>query len=114
MTPGRLPRAFKEESTWRADSCPWWCIPLCAIGRNPAFCKQKDFFPGKPNGQAMQNRIAEWRVKRGLSQRQLAKLLFVNHSDISRWESGTHEPRVSIALEMARLFGCRVEDLFSL
>ncbi len=62
----------------------------------------------------MQNQIAEWRVKRGLSQRQLARLLFVPPARVAEWETGKHEPRVSIALEMARLLDCCVEDLFTL
>ncbi len=62
----------------------------------------------------MQNHIAEWRVRKGLSQRQLARLLFVSPARIAEWEAGVHEPRVSIALELAQILNCRVEDLFSL
>ncbi len=63
---------------------------------------------------AMENHIAEWRARKGLSQRQLAGLLFVHPSQVAAWESGTKTPRIEIILEMARLLECRVEDLFVL
>ena len=34
--------------------------------------------------------LRNWRLKHGLTQQQLAELLGVRHSTISRWETGKH------------------------
>ena len=62
---------------------------------------------------SLQNRIAEQRKARRMTQEHLARALGVSQPRLSQWESGTIIPRVDIALEIARILDCRVEDLFS-
>lgn len=56
--------------------------------------------------------IRERRLQLGLSQIQLAKLLHVTQSTISEWESGRKPPNLPHAMELAAVFGCRIDDLF--
>ena len=49
------------------------------------------------------------RTKKGLSQNQLANLMFVNKATISKWESGTRLPDAAMITRLARnpSAGCR-------
>ena len=42
------------------------------------------------------------RTKKGLSQNQLANLMFVNKATISKWESGTRLPDAAMITRLAR------------
>ena len=59
------------------------------------------------------NRIRERRLELGLSQGQLAKKLGVHHSTVSAWELGVAEPRVFLAVCLAKALGTTVEELFA-
>jgi putative molybdopterin biosynthesis protein len=58
------------------------------------------------------NGLRELRVRAGLQQRQLADRVGVSRQTLSSLESGETVPATSIALELARALGCRVEDIF--
>jgi putative transcriptional regulator len=60
------------------------------------------------------NRIALFRVDRGLSRRELADLVDVNPQTIGFLERGTYAPSVELALKLSRVLGARVDVLFSL
>ena len=45
------------------------------------------------------------REEKGLSQKQLGKLLFVNHSTIARWESGSRIPDAAMIPQIAQCLG---------
>jgi putative transcriptional regulator len=60
------------------------------------------------------NRIQLFRTEKGLSRKELAALLDVNPQTIGFLERGTYSPSVELALRLARVFGVRVEALFSL
>lgn len=55
--------------------------------------------------------IKEMRVKRNLTQKQLAELLGVKQSNISRWEAGTYQPNATTLKKMADVLNCRIDDL---
>ena len=55
--------------------------------------------------------IKEMRIKRGLTQKQLAELLGVKQSNISRWEAGTFQPNATTLKKMADALNCRIDDL---
>jgi transcriptional regulator with XRE-family HTH domain len=59
------------------------------------------------------SRIRELRQKRNLSQVELARILNVDTSTVSKWESGTNLPRSNILLELARVLKCRTDVLLS-
>ena len=56
--------------------------------------------------------VKEFRFKKGWSQQELAKAVDVKRQAIYDIESGRYLPNTAIALRLARVFGCRVEDLF--
>lgn len=58
------------------------------------------------------NRIAEMRRARRMTQQQLAHALGASRQQLSEWERGVKLPRVDTAIEIARVLGCKVEDIF--
>jgi DNA-binding XRE family transcriptional regulator len=62
----------------------------------------------------LHNRIAVFRAEQGVSRRQLADAVGVNHQTIGFLERGDYQPSLELALKIARHFGVTVEMLFSL
>jgi putative transcriptional regulator len=60
------------------------------------------------------NELKERRRKAGYSQETLAELAGVSRQTIISIESGRYVPSLELALKFARLFKCRVEDMFGL
>lgn len=60
------------------------------------------------------NRLREYREKAKLSQEKLASTLNVTRQTIISIEGGKYVPSLELALKFARLFRCRVEDLFGI
>ena len=58
------------------------------------------------------NRIREYRLKAGLSQRSLAGQLGLRRNAISAWERGISSPVVSHLLHMAKTLGTLAESLY--
>ena len=58
------------------------------------------------------NRIREYRLKAGLSQRSLAGLLGLRRNAVSAWERGISSPVVSHLLRMAKTLGTLAESLY--
>lgn len=56
--------------------------------------------------------LKQYRLSRGWSQEELAELIHVRRQAVYDIESGRYLPNTAIALKLARVFGCRVEDLF--
>ena len=57
-------------------------------------------------------RVKAFRQQAGLSQAQLAGKIGIQRQAIYDIESGRYLPNTAIALQLAKYFGCRVEDLF--
>jgi molybdate-binding protein/DNA-binding XRE family transcriptional regulator len=64
--------------------------------------------------QPLQNRVRAHRLTRGWSQEDLASRAGVSRASISAIETGRFIPSAATALTLAAVFGCRVEDVFSL
>lgn len=62
----------------------------------------------------LQNRIAEYRDRAGISRADLAAAVGVNPQTIGFLERGDYNPSLALAFELAAHFGVGVEDLFSL
>ena len=65
----------------------------------------------------VKNHLKEWRARltqRGLSKAALARRIGVNRSYVTRLEQGKALPSLPVALQMAKFFGCTVEELFQL
>jgi len=62
----------------------------------------------------LKNRVRRHRKAEGFSQQRLAEAIGVSRQAIHAIETGAQVPSTSLGLRMARVFGCDVEDLFSL
>lgn len=56
--------------------------------------------------------VKQYRLAKGWSQEELAEKVGVRRQAIYDVESGRYLPNTAISLRLARIFGCRVEDLF--
>lgn len=57
------------------------------------------------------NRIAELRRERGLSQQQLSKEIGTSQANLSRWEKGLNEPSVIECWKLADFFDVSIDIL---
>jgi putative transcriptional regulator len=61
----------------------------------------------------MKNNIRELRSEKGWSQADLADKLNVSRQTANAIETGRYDPSLPLAFALAKLFKCRVEDIFS-
>lgn len=59
----------------------------------------------------MGEKLKAARLAAGLSQAQLAEAVGCRQKDISRWESGQHEPGALTLKKMAQTLRCSMDDL---
>jgi transcriptional regulator with XRE-family HTH domain len=57
------------------------------------------------------SKLVEWRRKRGLSQRELARVSGVGHITIARIETGVFDPRLSTLRRLAKALKVKLADL---
>ncbi|MBZ0088290.1 MAG: helix-turn-helix transcriptional regulator [Thermomonas sp.] len=60
----------------------------------------------------MNNRLRELRDAKGWSQGELAAQLDVSRQTINALETGKYDPSLPLAFRIAKLFSCRIEDVF--
>ncbi len=60
----------------------------------------------------MHSNLRALRTKAGLAQQELARLIGVSRQTLTALEAGDSVPATKIALQLARVLGCRVEDIF--
>jgi putative transcriptional regulator len=60
------------------------------------------------------NKLRECRERLGLSQERLAEQVQVTRQTIISIESGKYVPSLELSLKFAKLFKCKVEDLFGI
>jgi putative transcriptional regulator len=61
----------------------------------------------------MTNRLRVLRAERDLTQAQLAEALEVSRQTVNALETGKYDPSLPLAFKIARLFGRRIEDIFT-
>lgn len=61
----------------------------------------------------MKNRLRELRAEQFWSQGDLAVRLGVSRQTINALETGKYDPSLPLAFAIAKLFGRRIEDIFS-
>jgi len=61
----------------------------------------------------MKSRLRDLRAEREWSQADLAGRLGVSRQTINSIETGKYDPSLPLAFEIARLFGKRIEDIFT-
>lgn len=60
----------------------------------------------------MNNKVRVFRSMRGLTQEQLAEQLEVSRQTVIAIESNRYLPSLPLAFKLAKLFNCRIEELF--
>ncbi|WP_234949300.1 helix-turn-helix transcriptional regulator [Thermoanaerobacter uzonensis] len=62
----------------------------------------------------LKNKIREYRLKKGMTQQQLAEAVHVSTRTIISLEQGKYNPSLMLAYRLAVLFGTTIEDLYCL
>lgn len=57
-------------------------------------------------------KIKDFREKRNKTQTELAKDLGVSQQAVAMWEKGTNKPRADKLIQLARILGCTIDELF--
>ncbi len=66
-----------------------------------------------PGVDLMKNRLPELRAMRDMTQGDLADALNVSRQTVNALETGRYDPSLPLAFSIARLFKCRIEDVFN-
>ena len=61
----------------------------------------------------MRNRLRVLRAERSWTQEALAEQLRVSRQTINSIETGKYDPSLGLAFSLARVFDCRIEDIFA-
>ena len=62
----------------------------------------------------VRSRVKEQRLRRGLTQEELARSVGVSRQSINSIERGRYTPSLALALKFARVFDCPTDELFEL
>lgn len=62
----------------------------------------------------LHNRLRDRRIEAGLTQAALAARIEVSRKTVNTIENGVFVPSTLLALRLAAVLGCRVEDIFAL
>lgn len=57
-------------------------------------------------------KLREYRAKTGMTQDALAERVGVRRETIVNLENGRYNPSLKLAFDIAKVFSCRVDDLF--
>jgi len=60
----------------------------------------------------LKTKLKEYRAKRDMKQGELAELVGVRRETIIRLEKGLYNPSLKLAMDIAKVFGVTVEELF--
>lgn len=60
----------------------------------------------------LKNNIAMLRFERNMTQEDLANLVGIRRETIARLEKGLYNPSLKIAMDIAKVFGKMVEEIF--
>lgn len=60
----------------------------------------------------MKNKLKELRADKGWSQGDVADRLDVSRQTINALETGRYDPSLPLAFAIAKLFRCKIEDVF--
>ena len=58
-------------------------------------------------------KLKEYRARTGMKQGDLAELVGVRRETIIRLEKGLYNPSLKLAMDIAKIFGVTVDELFS-
>ena len=60
----------------------------------------------------MKTNMREYRQNAGMNQEELAEIVGVRRETIARLEKGLYNPSLKLAMDIARVFGNTVEEMF--
>lgn len=60
----------------------------------------------------LKTRIHEFRKENNMQQAELAELVGVRRETIGNLENGKYNPSLKLAMDIAKVFKCKVEDIF--
>lgn len=62
---------------------------------------------------ALETKVKEYREKAGYKQSELAEMVGARRETIVHLENGRYNPSLKLAMDIAKVFGVTVEDLFT-
>lgn len=62
---------------------------------------------------ALETRVKEYRERAGYKQSELADMVGARRETIVHLENGRYNPSLKLAMDIAKVFGVTVEDLFT-
>ena len=60
----------------------------------------------------LNNHLKEYRARLGVNQQEMGKLVQTSRQTISQIERGDYSPSVTLALKIAKVCNCTVEEIF--
>ena len=60
----------------------------------------------------LKTKIHEYRKEHNMQQSELAELVGVRRETIGNLENGKYNPSLKLAMDIAKVFECKVEDIF--
>ena len=70
-------------------------------------------FPEQVSDMELNEKLQELRKKKGLTQEELAELLYVSRAAVSKWESGRGYPSIDSLKALAAFFSVTIDELLS-
>ena len=61
----------------------------------------------------LKTKIHEFRKKHNMQQAELAELVGVRRETIGNLENGKYNPSLKLAMDIAKVFECKIEEIFS-
>lgn len=62
---------------------------------------------------ALETKVKEYREKAGYKQSELAEMVGARRETIVHLENGRYNPSLKLAMDIAKVFGVTVEDMFA-
>lgn len=60
----------------------------------------------------LRNRLKHWRHNKEMNQTEFAAFLGVKVAQYNRWENQKQQPEIETAFRLAKIIGCKIDDLF--
>jgi putative transcriptional regulator len=70
--------------------------------------------PKQKSPKSLKNNLRQYRLKKGISQKELALVVGVTRQTIIALEKQKYSPSLHLALRLAKFFDAQVEDLFKI
>ncbi len=89
------------------------CLRNCLYGQRLGLGKQIKDLVGGETQMEFNEKLQELRKQKGLTQEELAELLYVSRTAISKWESGRGFPNIESLKAISKYFSVSLDELLS-